>query len=332
MPLKLYQRGEIWHYAGTVCGKRLRGSTKTAIKEIAEQHVFEKERRIWKGYFDPQGNVTFAQAAMIYREAGKSDRFLQRIEDYWQNTLIKDMKPGNIRAAAQKLYPNAGRATQNRQVIVPTTAIINNAAEHGLCPHIRVKRFQVKRAKVKVPATWEWVRAFMDACYAVDKPRLAASACLMFLTGARISQAIAIQWADVDFQEKKVLIRATDKGDDDRLAHMQDALIVALANITGERVGRVFGFDSRQNCQTQWDEVVKAAALKRLTPHCCRHGFATGLLERGVSPVTVARRGGWKSAQHVLTTYGHDIAREDITDVLTDTPLTQQTRKRNAIN
>jgi hypothetical protein len=45
------------------------------------------------------------------------------------------------------------------------------------------------------------------------------------------------------------------------------------------------------------------------------------LLDKGVSPVTVAKRGGWKSAQHVFQTYGHDVADENVTDVLTGTPI-----------
>jgi hypothetical protein len=43
---------------------------------------------------------------------------------------------------------------------VPTQAIINHAAAHELCPFIRVGRFPVIK-KVKQPADWEWVQAFM---------------------------------------------------------------------------------------------------------------------------------------------------------------------------
>ena len=37
----------------------------------------------------------------------------------------------------------------------------------------------------------------------------------------------------------------------------------------------------------------------------------------------MAKRGGWKDAQHVFATYGHDIAADDVTDVLTGTPATR---------
>jgi integrase len=326
MPLKLYKRGKIWHYRGTVAGRLLRGSTKTASKETAQRIAANQEQRAWKGHLDPQSVLTFAQAAMLYRQAQKSDRFLRKIEDYWRDTPIREITPGAIRAAAISLYPTAGPATRNRQAIVPTQAVINHAAEHELCQHIRVTRFEIKR-KAKEPVTWEWVQAFMAAA---KKPNLAALACFMYLTGARISQALAVQWADVDFQSRKVLIRATNKGDDDRRAHMPSELIAALADIPGDRAGQVFGFKSRGNCRTQWAGAIRRAGIKRLSYHACRHGFATGLLDQGVSPVTVAKRGGWKSAQHVFATYGHDVADDDVTDILTGTKSTRPERKRNA--
>jgi integrase len=328
MPLTLYRRGKIWHYRGTVAGRRLRGSTKTASKETAQRIAANEEQRAWKGHLDPQSALTFAQAAMLYRQAEKSDRFLRKIEDYWRDTPVKDITAGAIRRAAIALYPNAGPATRNRQVIVPTQAIINHAAEGELCPHIKVKRFKAEK-KEKAPVTWGWVQAFMEN---VKKPNLAALACFMYLTGARISQALSVQWSDVDFQARKVLIRATRKGDDDRWAHMPGELLVALANIPGERKGPVFGFKSRGNCRTQWNGAIRRAGIKHLSYHACRHGFATGLLDQGVSPITVAKRGGWKSARHVFETYGHDVADESVTELLTGTKPTREERKRNAAN
>jgi integrase len=326
MPLKLYKRGKVWHYRGTVAGRLLRGSTKTASKETAQRIAANKEQSAWKGHLDPQSVLTFAQTAMLYRQAGKSDRFLRKIEDYWRDTAVREITPSAIRTAAITLYPNAGPATRNRQVIVPTQAVINHAAEGEFCPYIRVKRFKVEK-KEKEPATWEWVCVFMATA---KKPNLAALACFLYLTGARITQALRVQWEDVDFRSAKVLIRATRKGDDDRYAHMPSELILALANIPGERNGPVFGFKSRGNCRTQWNGAIRRAGIKKLSYHRCRHGFATGLLDQGVSPITVAKRGGWKSARHVFETYGHDVASERVTDILTGTKSTQEEKKINA--
>lgn len=327
MPLKLRRRGKIWHYSGTIAGRRLRGSTGSQSKEIAQRVASAKEQRQWKGHLDgPASVLTFAQAAMMYRQDEKSDRYLSEVEDYWRDTPVKQITPGAIRSAAIALYPNVGPATRNRQAIVPTQAVINHAAEHELCSHIRVKRFPVAR-KRKPAATWEWVQAFMAHA---TKPNLAGLACLMFLTGARITQALSIKWEDVDFKARRVLIRGTLKGggEPDRLARLPDELIAALAMIPRDS-DHVFGFKSRSNCRTQWTGACKRAGIKLLSYHRCRAGFASGLLSRGISPATVADRGGWRDQRTVLQFYSEDIEDVEVTDILTGTNLTRRARKLN---
>lgn len=82
MPLKLYRRddGDIWYYRGTVAGRRLRGTTGTAKKEVAQRFIRDLETRQWKGHFDgPEAILTFAQAAILYRDAEKATRFLDKV-------------------------------------------------------------------------------------------------------------------------------------------------------------------------------------------------------------------------------------------------------------
>jgi integrase len=112
----------------------------------------------------------------------------------------------------------------------------------------------------------------------------------MFLTGARISQALAVTWGDVDFKARKVRIKATAKGDDDRFAHMPAELIAALANIGGERKGLVFEFKSRGNCKTQW-----AGAIRRAGIEFYPTTAAATASQRGYS-TRVLTRSRWRSA------------------------------------
>jgi integrase len=64
---------------------------------------------------------------------------------------------------------------------------------------------------------------------------------------------------------------------------------------------------------------VKAAGIEPLTFHSCRHGFATSLHDKGVGVATIARAGGWKSAQHLFQTYLHGSDDATVTDKLFDT-------------
>jgi integrase len=318
MPLKVYKRGEVYHYSGTVAGKRLRGSTGTASKEIAQQIAAREEARAWKrDLHGPEAVLTFADAAVLYRSARKSDRFLARIEDYWKDTLIKDITGGAIRQMAMELYPKAAASSRNRQAIVPTQAIINHCAESDLCPPIRVKRFK-EETKIKVPASWEWIQAFV----AHSKPHLGALAMFMFLTGARISEALAVTWDDIDLHAQTVLIKQTKVGAE-RLAHLPPVLMIRLANLPRDR--KPFQYKNRNLMVRVWRRACARAGIEVLSPHCCRHGFATHMLRAGFDPVTVAKRGGWKTPRHIFETYGHAMDDITITDRLTGSSVPQLT-------
>src|SRR5688572_7315263 len=110
MPIKLYRRkgSDIWHYRGTVAGSRLRGSTRTANRETAARIASEVESRQHKRHLDgPQQVLTFPQAVALYLKAGKSDRFIAKLEDYWKDAKVLDMTPGAIKQSAIDLYPTA---------------------------------------------------------------------------------------------------------------------------------------------------------------------------------------------------------------------------------
>ncbi len=100
MPLKLRKRGEIWHYSGTVAGRRLRGSTKTSQRKEAERVANETESRELQGRRDPASVLTFAQAAIEYQKTGKVPRYLELVEDHWKDTLGRDITRGAMKRAA----------------------------------------------------------------------------------------------------------------------------------------------------------------------------------------------------------------------------------------
>ena len=326
MSLKLYLRRGIWNYRGTIGPterrSRLRGSCKTADKDIAARQIAEIETNYWKGHFDgPAAILTFRRAAQLYRDAGKSPRFLDRIEDHFKDTMVSDIKAGTIRQMAIDLYPGCTGASRNRMGIVPAQAVINHAAESEFCQPIKVRRFKVD-AKVKEPVTLEWLRAFSPhAGTAVE-----ALAWFMFLTGARIGEALAVRWEDVSLNAGTVLIRQS-KVSSERVSHLPTMLVAMLSNLPRVNERPVFVYRNPDDIVRAWFGAIKRAKIKRLTPHSCRHGFATGLLRRRVDVVTVAYLGGWKTAAQVLKTYGHALKDITLTDVLIDAELTRDNRK-----
>lgn len=155
MSLKLHKRGKVWYIRGTVAGRRFYQSAKTPDRKTAERIKAEIESKAWQRRFDgPGAGLTMAQVFTAYLDAGKPDRFLLKLAEYWKDTLVDDVRPENIRQAARKIYPNAKDATRNRQVIKPTQAAINYAYSLGWCAKISVKRLYenpIKKAIWKEP-------------------------------------------------------------------------------------------------------------------------------------------------------------------------------------
>jgi integrase len=320
MPLELYDRNEkgIWWMRGTVAGKRIHKSCRTSKRQIAERIRAKREAEQWEYHLSgPQAVLTFAQATLLYLQAGKTRRYLKIVSDHWGETLVRDIKSGIVRGAALRVYPKAGPATRNRQFITPTSAIINHAAELELCHPIRVKRFPVPRSARRV-ADWPWVQAFMEH----SSEHLGALACFMFLTGARVSSAINLEWKDVDLSRCSAILRRTKNGDD-HIVYLQPELVAALANIQW-RTGRVFGYVHRNAHHDAWTSTCRRAGIPRLNNHACRHGFATGLLHAGVDVKTVADRGGWRDTKVVMSTYAHAMQDKRVTEVLTQAVPTKR--------
>ena len=314
MPLKIYRRpgSTVWQYRGTLAGRRFRGSTGTPDKETATRIASEIENKFWKRGLDGKEKaLTWPKAVALYLSAGKSSRYLVPLSKYWGDVLVKDMNAGSIRQAAVDVYPSAKNSTRNRQVIVPTLAVINHCAELGLCSSLRMKRFKVE-TKLKKPVTLEWINAFRAAA---DRPDIGALALFMFATGARVSEALAVRWDDIVFKERWVLIRQTKLGNE-RRAHIPAQLLVALANLPRDRDPFDIAYTTARDA---WSRTVAAAGIEPLSFHSCRHGFATALHDKGVGVKTIAKAGGWKSAQHLFNTYLHADADATITDRLFDT-------------
>lgn len=321
MPLKLKKRGEIWHITGTVAGREIRRSTGTTDKAIAERVRAETEAAAWKSHLDgPHAHVTFAQAAIAYLDAERSDRFIAPVAAYWKDTLLRNITGEAIRQSAFKLYPNAKGATRNRQVIVPTQAIINHAANLGWCSPMKVKRFPVE-VTVKQIIDVNWAETF--AAHA--SPHLGALCIFMLATGARIGQALQIRWKDIDMDRREARIPMSLKNREEHIAHLPQEALAAVANIPSNREpeDQVFGYAARDSVTQPWAAAIKRAGLPYRSPHCCRHGFATLLLRAGYDVKTVAERGGWKDAGVVLRHYAHAIADRTVTDAIFRTKFAQ---------
>jgi integrase len=294
-------RKTLW-LSGTVAGVRIRESTGTDQRRVAEEVRAKREAElIREHHFGAGQKITIGQAVHVYLDAGHSGRFLTPIIEAIGERRIADLTPGEIRDLAVRLYPEAKASTRNRQVIAPVVAVVNCAADRGLCQPLRVKRF--KEAKVQTTSVdRDWIDTFRAAA---SNDWIRALALFMFTSGARLGEALSLTPSDVDLRGRAARVRRTKNGDPHDYL-LTPEMAEELAGLE-PRYGRVFGYTQRRHLYAAWRESCAKSGLPYVPPHQAgRHSFATEMIVRAKQDVaTTAALGNWKSTRMLLENYAH---------------------------
>lgn len=241
MPLKLTRRkgSAVWYITGTIAGQRIRESLDTAKREIAEEALNHRERQLRRAaIYGPEIVKTWADAVLRYEETrapapGQAALLTRLTTHFGPNTLLKDIDQDRVDAAVRALCASdAAPATKLRNVISPIRAVLTVAARRGWC---KPPSFEVpdgatgqKRTRWLTPA--EFV-ALRDEAAPHLRPLIVFLAC----TGARLGEALALDWIDVDLPHGRAWLRdvKSKPGEQrDRLLELPPAAIAAMAAMT----------------------------------------------------------------------------------------------------
>lgn len=293
---------------GTINGQRVERSTgastlaaaRQACERIAAEILARDTGQISKG------RLTFKQASEQYRAAGRDARFLTKLEDYFGDTLVSAIDAQGMRSAAKEVYPSAAPATQRRQLYTPVKAVINHCADEGLCAPIRLKspKDGNKRTQFLTPAQAEKI----IMAFAAEKNRyLPALVTGLFGQGMRLGEALSIDGSDVSLEHKFAILRNTKNGEE-RTITLTSRTIAAWSLLpTVGKPGKLFrredglgfrvGKNSGGQIAKQFARAVEAAGLdpQVITPHICRHSWATWFYAQTVDVLRLRDEGGWKS-------------------------------------
>lgn len=331
MPLEIYARGPTWwargrvEYQGTPITEYYRCSTGASDEAGAAQWCREEEqRRIRRHLLGDDAGLTFAEAVLLYNADPKTAGYLIPIVEKLGPSLVSKITPKAVRDLGREIYPDAGTATWTRQVVSPVRAVINNAHDLGKCGPIRVKGYMkaesVAQDKARgrtgrkryPPGSWEWLLLFR----AHASPRHAALALFMYVTGARISQAIEMHPGHhLDLQNHMVCVPGA-KGQPDRWLKIPTELVVELANLPPlwprgvkrlKRNMRLFGFADRSSPRKGWETACKKAKIEFLPFHAAgRHGFGQEMnVRQAIDEKAAAEFGGWSDTALMRRTYTH---------------------------
>ncbi len=251
---------------------------------------------------------TFRNAAESYVEHGGEFRYLGQIVEYFGDQELAAITPFDVRQMAMALYPTQSNATRNRCALTPARAVLIHGYERGWCPLMRLPRFRQEPPKRKSPASVAWLQIFVRQCDLDGLPHLAALVIFMSQTGARVSEAVALRWAQVDLFARKVTLLKT-KTTTNSERGLTDAMVKRLRQLGSEGAnpnGHVFTYRSRFSINDRIMAVCERAGIPYKSSHACgRHSFATNAILMGTDVKATMEAGSWKSVDVFMGTYVH---------------------------
>lgn len=250
---------------------------------------------------------TFAEAAESYVRGGGEARYLPKIVAHFGDRPLRSIHPYDVREAAEILYPTAAAATRNRQAVTPARAVLLHAYERGWCDPLRIRSFRQERPARQKPASALWLQIF---CRQADRDRLEhLSALILFMatTGARISEAVRLEWSEVDLTARTAVLLRT-KTTTNSTRHLTDDVAERMRALQIDRQpsDRAFRYTSRYAVCERIRAVCRRAEIPYKSPHLCgRHTFATTAISLGIDIGTAMAAGEWRSSKVFLETYVH---------------------------
>ena len=309
MSLKLSRRhgSPNWYLRGTVRSVAVDESTGVAHRQAAETIRSKREWEIIEASIHGRkATVTFLEAAVDYIEAGGERRYLKPLIDHLGITPLAKIDQGAIDRAADSLKPLAKNSTRDRQIYTPISAVLKRAAMRNLSDWRQIERPTQPKGRVRWIAPAEADR-LIRAC----SPHMRPLVVFLFYTGARVSEAVYLEWPQVDLDRRQVQFLATKNGEA-RGVPLHPRVIQALERLP-YRNGAVFRrsdgrpyerkADGGGQIKTGFKGACKRAGC-HFHPHDCRHTWATWHYAANRDLVALMELGGWKSERMVLR-YAH---------------------------
>lgn len=352
MPLKLTRRQNTgnWYLRGTVRGREVYESTGTDNKRAAEEIRIKRESELLKASIHGESvTYTFTDAALSYIETGGDGTHLGPLLKHFKGTALSDIGQDQIDRAARKLRPDCSPATWNRQIYTPVCAVLNHAArkQPPWCGKPSIVRPKVPKGRVRW-LTFEEAERLIEAA---EPDRVRPLVIFLLGTGVRLSEALYLNWNEVDLSRCHVTILGPEDGDSNRIRTknneargipLHPRVVAALANLP-HRTGAVFRrprkgpkaknpsreavlmgepYTDRKGAgggqiKTLWATLIKRAGIENFTPHDCRHTWATWHYMANRDVAKLMELGGWKSLEMVMryTHVNRDHLRDSINDM-----------------
>ena len=190
-------------------------------------------------------------------------------------------------------------------------SLFSEAMRHGIVnanPVKGIKLLNPNNVRDRILSSEETARLFHAAGMMDDFVRPLFH--ILFHTGMRLGEALALEWADVEFEHERLVVRRSKSGEGRKVplrSTLADELIVWKLKTQQSRWIFPARFDATtpmQGIRKGWLRLCAKANISVLRPHDLRHNFTSQLQAAGVSDSIIMSITGHKT--HVmLHRYSH---------------------------
>lgn len=315
---------------------RVRQRAQSNEPQLAREEAVALEARLLRDAWHGRRAAvhSFGEAVENYLDAGErslgTEAFLHRLLTAIGDRPLSEIDQVAVDSARALMFParaglTVSPATQLRNLVTPLRAVLNHAARRGWC---EAPRFEVPKARA-AGRTRYLTPAEAERLVAAAAAHLAPLLVFLIGTGARLAEALELDWRDVDLAgaagEPRAILWHT-KGGGRRVAALPPRVVAVLANLP-ERVGPVFRWTRRGDkgilvrvpyadrgraaggqVKSAWRGALRRsgldAAAPGLTPHDLRHTYASWHYARHRDLLRLKIDGGWASVA-LVERYAH---------------------------
>jgi integrase len=337
--MSVFKNGRLYHYEFKLDGRRRRGSTGTANKQLAIQEERRQRERLEKSYGQiieeesrEQQRKTIQLAAdeflTDYRAKHRSPTYaeyaLGHVSRLLGCRLVVEITPKIVkRYQADRLREKAGPKTINDEVML----LIRLCGEQGVLVRATLRRDKALKLPLPPspgrPYSAEEKSRMLEEAQKLRTPQMHAALALDLNTGLRDKELRELRWEQLDLIHKKALTVGKSKTEagTGRVIPLNDTAIAALeahAAWYTRRFGEcrpewfVFAFGSPlpndptrpiTSFKTAWIKVRENAGVKGRW-HDNRHTLVTELAESGAGDEVIMSIAGHVS-RAMLSRYSH---------------------------
>ncbi len=321
MSVKRLKNSKIYYTNFSHHGQRIRRSTGTTDKSLAQKYEDTLKDRLWRQQQLGQSfDYTWPEAA--HRFIQESTKAIKGQKDdchkvLWLTQQLGDMRLKSITLASiQKLMQNLREtnktpATINRYLAV-LRAVLNKAArewideisnEYWLDKVPTIKILKEPKRRIRFLSHEEAQKLIQ-----ITPSHLSDLIAFSLATGLRQANVLFLEWSQIDEVKQHAWIHSDQAKAKKPIAVPLNRTAMTIINrCKGRHAARVFTFKGRPINTIEsrtWKKYLKKAGIQDFRWHDLRHTWASWHVQAGTPLQVLMELGGWSSMEMVLK-YAH---------------------------